>query len=218
MTDWTKEKTVEYITIQKHLHTKEKLGEYYDEWAPNYDQAVSSMGYIGPSITSNLLQKYVNSKNALIFDVASGTGLVGEVLANCGYSSIDAVDGSAASIEVARKKNIYTNLYVQWLGGDNKLNIKNDRYDAIVCAGAFAYNHLKSDVFPELIRVTKPGGYILITMRTRWLRIEATFSNGKLEADMKKHEKEGKWKLVEKKVKEEEDSEQNVVTFVHQVC
>ncbi|XP_071954382.1 methyltransferase-like protein 27 [Antedon mediterranea] len=215
---WTKEKTVEFIAIQKDMDTKEKLGQYFDEWAPNYDQAVTSMGYIGPSLTANLLQKYVKSKDARIFDVASGTGLVGEVLAGSGYTNIDAVDGSAASIEVARKKNIYTNLYVQWLGGDNKLNINNDSYDAIICVGAFAFNQLESDVLPEFIRVVKPGGYILINMRTRWLRLVSQFSDGKLEGDMAKLENEGKWKLVERHVKEEKDSEQNVVTFIHQIC
>ncbi|XP_071954387.1 uncharacterized protein [Antedon mediterranea] len=139
-------------------------------------------------------------------------------LANSGYTNIDAIDGSASSIEVARKKNVYKNLYVQWIGGDNKMDVENDSYDALIIVGAFAFNHLKSDVFPDLIRVTKPGGYIVNNLRARWLKLEASYADGKLEADMEKHEKEGKWKLVERHVKEEEDSDQNVVTFIHQVC
>ncbi|XP_071954386.1 uncharacterized protein [Antedon mediterranea] len=174
---WTKERIVEHISTLKDTNTHEKLGQFFDDWAPHYDK-----------------------------------------LANSGYTNIDAIDGSASSIEVARKKNVYKNLYVQWIGGDNKMDVENDSYDALIIVGAFAFNHLKSDVFPDLIRVTKPGGYIVNNLRARWLKLEASYADGKLEADMEKHEKEGKWKLVERHVKEEEDSDQNVVTFIHQVC
>ncbi|XP_071949143.1 methyltransferase-like protein 27 [Antedon mediterranea] len=218
MAHWTKEHILAHLSTLKDRNTQEKLEQFFDDLAPNYDKMAVTSGYVGPSVTSTLLQKYVTSKEAWIMDIASGTGLVGECLANSGYTNIDAVDGSASSIEEALKKNVYTNLYVQWLGGDNKLNIENDTYDAIVCTGAFAANQLKSDVFPDFIRITKPGGYILINMRTQWLELEASYAEGKLEGDMVKLENDGKWKLVEKHNYDGDESALNLVTFIHKVC
>ncbi|XP_071954236.1 methyltransferase-like protein 27 [Antedon mediterranea] len=220
MADWSKEKIQKFVSNLKDLHTHEKLGQFYDDFAPQYDKAVKSFGYVGPSIAVKLLNKYVKSKDAWILDVAAGTGLVGEYLVDSGYTNIDAVDGSVASTEVARKKNIYKHLYVQWLGGDNKLNTNNEGYDALVCVGGFALNQLKSDVFPEFIRVVKPGGFIVINIRTNWLDREASYSDGKFERDMAQMETNRKWKLIEKylDIQQEESVNQDSVTFIHQVC
>ncbi|XP_071952927.1 methyltransferase-like protein 27 [Antedon mediterranea] len=215
--DWSKKEIKEYVSTMEEVNTHEKLGQFYDGFAPFYDKAVKSFGYVGPSIIATFLQKYVKSKDAWIFDVAAGTGLVGECLVDTGYTNIDAVDGSETSIEVARKKNIYKNLYVEWLGGDNKLSIKDDNYDALVCAGGFMLNQLKSDVFPEFVRVVKPGGYILINMRTKWFTVEPSYRDGKLEGDMAQVEEEGKWKLIERHT-DIQEGDQTSETFVYRVC
>ena len=77
----------------------------------------------------------------------------------------------------AQKKNLYQSVYVALLGGNHKSPIEDgilhhfrqenryflmiynglDTYDVIIASGAFAPGHLYSDVFGDLIRITKPG-------------------------------------------------------------
>ncbi|XP_033115656.1 uncharacterized protein LOC117115819 isoform X3 [Anneissia japonica] len=56
--------------------TEEKMVHFYDELAPDYDDAVNNK-YIGYRVAAEVLQKFVSSKTARILDVATGTGLVG---------------------------------------------------------------------------------------------------------------------------------------------
>ncbi|XP_033096433.1 ubiquinone/menaquinone biosynthesis C-methyltransferase UbiE-like isoform X2 [Anneissia japonica] len=179
---------------------------------------LEKLKYVGHVVAAEVLQKFVSSKTARISDVASGTGLVGEQLKTLGYETIDAVDCSTEMIEIARAKNIYENLYVQWIGGGKRLSFDDDTYDVIVCAGGFFGNGLKSDSFNEFVRVVKPGGFIVITMRAMWLDLEPNYNNGKLERDMQQLEKEGFWKLMEKDIRYKGGTCESIVTFVHRVC
>ena len=62
----------------------------------------------------------------------------------------------------ARKKNVYTQLHQQILG--EPLDFPTATFDAIISVGVFTYGHVKSHAFDELIRITKPGGYIMVTL------------------------------------------------------
>ena len=75
-----------------------------------------------------------------------------------GCSPIDALDYSREMLDEAQCKNVYR----QCLQADlsRPLDIEDDAYQAVVCAGTFSYGHVKSDAFDELIRITAPGGAI----------------------------------------------------------
>ena len=50
-------------------------------------------------------------KDAIILDAGAGTGMVGEALAELGYTQIVGVDISEAMLENARKKQVYQAQY-----------------------------------------------------------------------------------------------------------
>lgn len=144
--------------------TAEALAEAYRNWASLYDRdTVQVMGYVGPKTAADMLDTFLDSKKARVLDAGCGTGLVGEALKGIGYERIDAMDYSSDMLDEARKKAVYKRLFRGDLNG--KLSVSDDSYDATICVGTFTYAHVGPHAFDELIRVTRPGGYICFTIR-----------------------------------------------------
>ncbi len=142
-----------------HTNNQEELEELYKVWADNYDHdVVKVIGYVGHSITTELLMKYVDNSKAKILDAGCGTGLVGEVLHERKFKNIVGIDFSQTMLDQALKKNVYQSLALSDL--TEKLAFKDNTFDAIVCAGTFTCGHVGPEALLELIRVTKTGGYI----------------------------------------------------------
>ena len=144
--------------------TSEDLAEAYRKWAGLYDRdTIGAMGYVGPKAAASMLDTYLDSKNSRVLDAGCGTGLVGEVLCKMGYENIDAMDFSSDMLDEAAKKNVYSRLLQADM--NQRLEIEDDAYDATICVGTFTYAHVGPHAFDELVRVTRPGGYICFTIR-----------------------------------------------------
>jgi len=149
--------------IYKAKNNKEVMA-VYKEWATDYDtDTVENLGYVAHVITANALDNALASKDASILDAGCGTGLVGEELVKKRYRSLDALDYSEEMLNVSRRKKIYRNLFQADM--NRPLDIKNDCYDAVVCSGSFSYGHVEPTALNELVRITKPGGYVCFTIR-----------------------------------------------------
>ncbi len=169
--------------------TPQELAEKYDDWAKEYEQDLLPENYTGPEPAVEVLSKYV-LKDGKILDAGAGTGLVGELLQQKGYRHLEAMDISAGMLEQARKKNVYTALHQGILG--KPLPFTTDSFDAIISVGTFTLGHAPSSGFDELIRITKPGGYIIFTIRPDY------YENSDFKHKQAALETEGKWQLVEK--------------------
>ncbi|XP_033122193.1 uncharacterized protein LOC117121190 isoform X2 [Anneissia japonica] len=193
--------------------------EMYDEWAETYerDALASEVKHTGRELLVEALQKIVTDKSVRILDFAAGTGVVGELAMQAGFTNIDALDGSEKCLEIARGKNVYKNLITE-LVGDDQLKINEDTYDVVTCCGGFTLNHLTPTVIPEWIRITKPGGYIFNSFRHRWLNVDPTLKDGKLEKTIRRLEDEGKWKLIETTLRKGQANNTDSILFVHQKC
>ncbi|KAJ3472332.1 hypothetical protein NLG97_g11080 [Lecanicillium saksenae] len=142
----------------------------YDQWADTYNQDVESEGYTAPQLASDYVSKYLNAAaiaSARILDAGCGTGLVGQHLAKRGARRIDGVDLSPGMLEVARKTGAYESLTTgdlsQWLDVDSAV------YDALTCVGTLTQGHLGPGALDQLLRVVKPGGLVVATVRdTVW--------------------------------------------------
>ena len=153
-------------TVFNALHTTNKveLEDLYKIWAESYDRdVVEIIGYVGHSITTELLLKYVDNSKAKILDAGCGTGLVGEILHEKKYKNIVGIDFSQPMLNQALEKNIYQSLVLADL--TKKLTFKDKTFDAIVCAGTFTCGHVGPEALLEMVRVTKTGGYISFTVR-----------------------------------------------------
>ena len=140
-----------------------ELTERYDEWAKTYDADLErDFEYIGPQLAAEIFMRYV-SKEAKILDAGAGTGIVGEVLIKQGYGNLTAMDMSEGMLEEARKKGVYKELYQMVMG--TKLGFATDAFEATICVGTLTVGHAPASSLDELVRVTKPGGYIVFTLR-----------------------------------------------------
>lgn len=171
---------------------QEELASAYSEWAENYDKdLVDEMGYIAPLKTSQLLQDYVQDLQAGILDAGCGTGLVGEQLHEAGFRNLEGLDYSEHMLEQARQKSVYKALHKGDLTG--RLEIEDDRYDAVVSVGTFTCGHVGPEGFRELIRITRPGGYICFTVRDK------AWEDDDYRPALDEIEKNGDWKQLEEK-------------------
>ena len=168
---------------------EQELEERYDQWAEEYDADLESeYGWISPQRTSEYLAKYA-ATDASVLDAGAGTGLVGECLHKLGFRNMTAMDLSLGMLEVARRKNIYQGLDQMTMG--EELGYATDQFDASVIVGVFTQGHAPASSIDELVRVVKPGGHIVFSLRT-----DTYLENGfkdKLESLVSA----GLWKLVE---------------------
>ncbi|KAF5019861.1 hypothetical protein F66182_8140 [Fusarium sp. NRRL 66182] len=149
----------------KSSSVAETLGTY-DEWAKTYNQDVEREEYVAPQLAADELAKYVGSHmaDARILDAGCGTGLVGECLAKHGAKQLDdGLDLSPGMLQVAERTGVYNSLNVANLA--ERLKVSCQFYDAVICVGTMTEGHLGPEAFDELVRVTKPGGFIISTVR-----------------------------------------------------
>ncbi|MBA26135.1 MAG: SAM-dependent methyltransferase [Chloroflexi bacterium] len=141
-----------------------ELSQRYDEWAKDYDKDLSEVfGWIAPKTASAYLAKYVHP-DSIVLDAGAGTGLVGLALAEHGFQNLTAMDLSEGMLREARDKNVYGKLDQMVLG--EPLSYATDSFDAVISVGVMTLGHAGPDSFKELLRITKPQGYIVFTIRT----------------------------------------------------
>jgi predicted TPR repeat methyltransferase len=142
----------------------EELRDRYDQWAKEYDEDLEkNHDYQAPKVTAGYFTRYV-PMGARILDVGTGTGLMGEVLANLGYDNQIAMDLSQGMLDIAQQKNVYQELHQMVLG--ETLDFPTDSFDAAVSTGVFTQAHAPASSFEEIVRIVKPAGYIIFTLST----------------------------------------------------
>ncbi|XP_035688015.1 methyltransferase-like protein 27 [Branchiostoma floridae] len=196
----------------------EMTAKHYDNWSGYYEKEYSQLNYTAHRVCAGAVAKALGGSDrgkVRIFDVAAGTGLCGEELVQLGFTDIDGVDGSQDMLNQAERKQIYKRLICDFVG-PNRLDVENDTYDAIACASGFAPSHLKEDCLPELIRVVKPGGYIVITFREEYLYTVEHYKD-KLEPTMARLQNDGLWERVSREVFPGFYEDKDGITFVYKV-
>ncbi len=139
------------------------LAERYDQWAGDYEEDLTEgLGYNSPDKAAELLAKYL-PLDAKVLDAGAGTGLVGMSLANLGYQNLVAMDLSGKMLLEAMKKGVYQECHQMTMG--KPLDFPTDSFDGVVSVGVLTIGHAPASSLDELVRVTKPGGYIVYTLR-----------------------------------------------------
>ncbi|CAH1251381.1 WBSCR27 [Branchiostoma lanceolatum] len=190
--------------------------EFYNGWAPNFDKDNVEANYNGPRMTAErALELFEGKTDVRILDVAAGTGGVGEQLHKLGFRSMDALEPNENMLAVARGKNIYGRLIQDFLG-TNRLDIEDGNYDAVVMSGGFLEGNVKCDCLEELIRVVKPGGFVVITMREHNIRTVPEYRN--LEPRMAALQSEGRWEQVSRVIFPNYIEGEEGITYTYRVC
>ncbi len=167
----------------------QQLQERYDEWASTYDTDLEiDFGYVGPQVGADTFARHV-STNASVLDAGAGTGLVGKLLAEKGYGKIDAMDLSAGMLEEARKTGAYKAFHQMVMG--EHLDFPDGAFDAVVAVGVLTIGHAPASSLDELVRVTRPGGHVVFSMRPD------TYVDSGFKEKQSQLESDGAWEFVE---------------------
>ncbi|HMB16765.1 MAG TPA: class I SAM-dependent methyltransferase [Pelovirga sp.] len=143
---------------------KKELAAAYAEWADHYDQdLLGELGYVAPALACERLLTYLTDPQARILDAGCGTGIVGKFLHQEDYLNLEGLDYSEHMLNKAREKVLYRKLYQADLTAP--LDFADGEFDAIISVGTFTCGHVGPEAFNELIRVTRPGGYLCFAVR-----------------------------------------------------
>merc|ERR1712038_842619 len=185
----------------------------YAEWAQDYEKDMGAVHYGAPAISAKFLASLYPSheerKEVRVIDVAAGTGIAAQHLRSHGFVNIDATDISQEMLDEAKKKDLYKN-YICADFSSSPTSIKADTYDALMAVGCFTTDHLTHSCFPEIRRIVKPGGHIVLIIRVSDLNNEPTFRDN-FEKQIKEDVKEGLWNLIDRKVEEHYYNEDGAV-------
>ncbi|MEJ2859805.1 class I SAM-dependent DNA methyltransferase [Actinomycetospora flava] len=135
----------------------------YDEWAPTYDDedAGALMGHRSAAQVADRVAALVRPETEVL-DAGCGTGRVGAELAARGFRSIDGLDLSPGMLRRARRRGVYHDV------GPADLRRTTPgaggKYGVVTCVGALAPGHLGPGALVGLLRVLRPGGYLVATV------------------------------------------------------
>ena len=141
----------------------------YSVWAETYDISfIDDMQY---ELHFAVAEEFVlNGGKGLILDVGAGTGAVAEALLQKAKFCIEATDISKEMLKVADSKNIYKRSFFSDL--TKEIPVTNSSYDGVVSSGTFTHGHVGPSSISELVRITKPGGLITISINEKhWISL-----------------------------------------------
>ena len=144
--------------------------ELYSVWAETYDMDfINEMQY---KLHFSVADEFIlNGGEGLVLDVGAGTGALAQALLQKGKFSIEATDISEEMLKIAKSKNIYKRSFLSDL--TKEIPVDNSFYDGVVSSGTFTHGHVGPSSIGELVRVTKPGGLITISINEKhWIAFD----------------------------------------------
>ena len=182
-----------FFEIAYTLDSTDETRAMYDRWAEVYDRDLQSGEYQQPVRCAKALKDQLPGSEIKILDVGCGTGLSGLALKQTGYRAIDGCDLSQGMLDKAASLDIYQRLFACDLN-EPPLDVEDAFYDAVTVVGVFSFGHTMPDAVEELLRVTKPGGSIIIGLNDHFYeegsltkKLEALEANGQLKIVLREH-------------------------------
>ena len=163
------------------------IGYFYDRCAGNvaYIDFITLVGYICPFLVAQVISKplredadqkdefdigFLNApRDCKVFDFCSGTGLLGELLYEQGFTHIIGADASSKSNAIAERTGYYKDVREQWFGlGVDKLPKEwLNSFDVVMAAGVFSQGHVPPAGIDDALAICKPGGHFVHVIRKR---------------------------------------------------
>jgi len=174
------------------VYAAANLGELaagYADWASEYDADTAAAGYRLPILCAAFFARHVPAGDGPVLDAGCGTGLVGDCLHVLGYLRLVGIDLSEPMLAHATVRGVYAGLHRMVLG--EHLDFPDGHFAAVIASGVFTEGHASHASFDELIRVTRPGGKLVFSVRAD---IYETQGFRERQAAL---EAEGRWRLCE---------------------
>jgi predicted TPR repeat methyltransferase len=166
-----------------------ELERAYATWAAEYDRQTLHLGYCLPFLITAWVARHVQPGTGPLLDAGCGSGLTGPFLAALGYPEIEGLDLSAEMLALADRRGAYRSLKKAALG--EPLPWPHDYFAAFLSTGVFTEGHAPASSLDELVRITRPGGHAVFTVR------DTVLEAGGFRTKFAELEKAERWKSVE---------------------
>jgi ubiquinone/menaquinone biosynthesis C-methylase UbiE len=151
------------------------LLEKYANWASSYDSDLAIPYGSCPRRAADVLSSSL-TPGGLVLDAGCGTGLVAERLAELGHSDLYGVDISPDMIEVANRKGLYRELKLHDLHAEQS-PYPPETFDGIISIGVFTFNHVQPTALRSLVRMLKPSGTLVLSVREDFREMHPSFDS-----------------------------------------
>jgi SAM-dependent methyltransferase len=170
------------------MYDPNKVREHYNEFGVREWERLDSSAHARLifHLHTHFLQEHIGPERTVL-DAGCGAGRFSVHMAQMG-SSVTSMDISDEQISLARAKLTELGLLERanafYVGDIADLSRFDDHtFDTTVCFGG-ALNYLfkqTNDAMGELVRVTKPGGVVLVSVMSRWGVIRFAIGNERLD-------------------------------------
>ncbi|MBK8456295.1 MAG: class I SAM-dependent methyltransferase [Phyllobacteriaceae bacterium] len=167
--------------------TPEEIAAAYADWAATYDAETFRDGYHLPFSITAFVARHVKPGDGPLLDAGCGTGITGPVLNALGYSDIEGLDLSTDMLAIATTRGAYARLTRAELG--KTLPYADGRFAAFLSTGVLTAGHAPASSLDELVRIVRPGGHAIFTVRDVVLP--------EFRAKMESLESAGRWTRLE---------------------
>lgn len=142
----------------------DQIAAIYDQWAASYDDEMARAGYRHPSVGLALLARHAPRGTGPVLDAGCGTGTLGDWLGILGLGPVEGLDLSEGMLARAAARGAYARLHRLALGGP--LPFADGQFGAVISTGVFTTGHVGAEALPELARILRPGGPMVLTVKT----------------------------------------------------
>jgi predicted TPR repeat methyltransferase len=167
----------------------DELAQAYAAWSNAYDRETAASGYCLPFVITSWVARYVPRGIGALLDAGCGTGLSGPYLRALGYTNVEGLDFSEEMLALAAARGAYRELRSATLG--ETLPWPDNHFAAFFSTGVFTEGHAPASSLDELVRITRPGGHAIFTVR------DTVLQSGRFREQFSALEKAGGWRPVE---------------------
>ncbi len=151
----------------EELKHAEDVREMFSRISPKYDFLNHLLsGNIDKrwrKLVTKKLESVLNDKNALVLDVACGTGDLALEMQKAAKAKVIGTDFCRPMLEIAKDKNAPENLTIPYLEADGmNLSFADETFDAVTIAFGLRNFSNWQDGLKELQRILKPNGKLVI--------------------------------------------------------
>ena len=147
----------------EHPSTKE-LMEVFAAWANDYDSnLINGHGYKAPEDAVVGFVELGLGRDVRILDAELGTGMVGLLLREAGFTRIDGADLSTEMRAIAARHGVYDRLFQLDMTGDYGI-APADAYDAVISVGVFGFGPPHVPHLHHIMGAAKKGASVMITV------------------------------------------------------
>ncbi|XP_013415542.1 uncharacterized protein LOC106177347 [Lingula anatina] len=118
-------------------------------------------------------------------------------------------------LEQAEQKGVYKKL-IQAFIGPERLDIADDKYDAVIMSGAIGSRHVDGGGLAELIRIVKRGGYVTMDYVFKYNH-DSDYGGKSFDEMIDSHIIAGRWVTVTRRLVEKSFNSLDGMQYTFQV-